>query len=164
MKKTTYYLSIIFIILLTFTGCSTKLPLDMINKNKPNNFYYTNLLSKNISLEASFKCNLFETNLSKEKELSKKDIEPVKTFMKLLRKPNFIKKPSNLNKKPEYKILFEFKKDKYIINVYNDKYVSIYPYDGKYAMDYISMKNIPPAYNLYNFAKYIMFGENNFSS
>ncbi|HID0886129.1 TPA: DUF4883 family protein, partial [Clostridium botulinum] len=62
------------------------------------------------------------------------------------------KKPES---KPLYKIFFTFEKDKYIINVYNKQYISVYPFDGNFSMDYIDMNNIPEAYNLYNLCNFL---------
>ncbi|WP_045516751.1 DUF4883 family protein, partial [Clostridium sporogenes] len=44
---------------------------------------------------------------------------------------------------------------KYIINVYNKQYISVYPFDGNFPMDYIDMNNIPEAYNLYNLCNFL---------
>ncbi|OFI05569.1 hypothetical protein CLOACE_15750 [Clostridium acetireducens DSM 10703] len=127
-----------------------------IKLKKPNNYYYTNLVIKNIINETNYKCSIIDTNFYKEKTLSKEEIAIVKKFLLNLNKNNFIKNPKNINKKPLYKLFFTFKDEKYIINIYNKDICSIYPWDGYYNMDFINISNIPISYNLYNLCKYII--------
>jgi predicted aminopeptidase len=107
-------------------------------------------------MESSFKINVLDTNFYKEKELSQEDIEIIKNFSKSLKISNFIEKPKELPEKPSYKLFITFKKEKYIINVYNEKYLSVYPWDGIYPMDYIDMEGIQAHYNLFSLCKYLM--------
>jgi hypothetical protein len=152
---------ILILLPVIFVGCTFKIGSYTINnfnvtKKKPNNFYYTNNLAKNLTLESSFKINLLDTNFYKEKELSKEDIDTVKKFTKALKKPNFIEKPKDLPEKPAYKLFFTFSKEKYVVNVYDEKYLSVQPWDGNYSMDYIDMEGIQPLYNLFGLCNYII--------
>ncbi|HID0854230.1 TPA: DUF4883 family protein, partial [Clostridium botulinum] len=79
----------------------------------------------------------------------------IKHFITLLKKENFKTLEKKSESKPLYKIFFTFEKDKYIINVYNKQYISVYPFDGNFPMDYIDMSNIPEAYNLYNLCNFL---------
>ncbi len=155
MKKVSFFLCTSFIIAILFMGCNYNLGNMIFSKNKPNNFYYTNILAKNLTLEASCKCLVLDTNLYKEKELKDDSISTVKNMLKTLTKNNFIPKPKNLPEKPLYKIFLTFSKDKLVINVYNEHFVSIYPWDGDYEMDYIDMSSLPKSLNLYNLSSYI---------
>jgi hypothetical protein len=144
-----------------FIGCNIKFGNYTINnftivKKKPNNLYYTNNLLKNITLESSMKITLLDTNFYNEKELSKEDIDTVKNFSKALKKNNFIEKPKDLPEKPSYKLFFTFKKEKYVMNIYNEKYISVHPWDGTYSMDYINMEGVQPLYNIYGLCKYLI--------
>lgn len=146
--------SSIFIILalILFTLVSSKLHL---NRKKPNNFYHTNLLAKNLTLSNDCKITVLDTNFYKTKKLSKEDIETTKKFLKELRKPNFVARPVSLNQKPKYKIFFSFKNNsnKYVINIYDSQYISTHPWDSSFEMDYINMKTIPLRFNLYSLCK-----------
>lgn len=155
MRKLLSSFFIILICSFMLMGCVKEIPLDLLNKNKPNNFYYTNILAKNITLEKNYKCIVMESNFFKEKELSNENKIIIENFLKLLNKKNFTNKPKDLPKNPTYKIFFKFKDSKYIINIYNEKYISVYPFDGKYPMDYIYIYDIPAAYNLLNLCNYI---------
>ena len=122
---------------------------------KTNNFYYTNLLAKGLTLETSYKCSVIDTNYYKEKLLSKEDSDTIKKFTGALDKSSFIDKPIDLPQKPMYKLIIVFSKEKYIINVYNEKFISVFPWDGSFKMDYIDMTKIKVSYNLFGLCKYL---------
>ncbi len=155
MKKIWFCLGTSFIIAILFMGCNYNLGNVMFNKNKPNNFYYTNLLAKNLKLQVSYKCVVLDTNLCKEKNLENDNKLIIKNMIKALSKKNFIEKPKDLPDKPAYKMFFTFNKDKIVVNIYNEKFISIYPWDGEYAMDYLDMSGIPISLNLYDLCKFM---------
>lgn len=87
--------------------------------------------------------------------MSRDDISSLKEFVSGLRLNNFIEKPKTIGSRPLYKVFVNFSSnDVYVINVYNERYISVQPYDGNYSMDYIDMNNIYPSYNIFNFCKY----------
>lgn len=155
MKKALNITLLTIFLCFILSGCNLVIPIDTLKGKKPNNFYYTNLLAKNLALEKNYKCTVLETNFYKGKEFNEEDRKLLENFFKLLNKNNFINKPKDLKEKPLYKIFFTFKKSKYIINIYNEKYISVQPFDGDYTMDYIDIQNIPEAYNLYNLSKFM---------
>lgn len=150
MKKGSLIFLILILIIGIFAGGSLHL-----NKKKPNNFYYTNLLAKNLTLYSNYEVKVLDTNFYKTESLSDENIDIMKSFLKELRKPNFISKPVTLNTKPKYKIFFTFydSHEKYVVNIYDEQYISVYPWDGNFSMDYINMKEISPRYNLYSLGK-----------
>jgi hypothetical protein len=161
LKKIFLYILIVLLIPLILIGCRVKLGSYTINnltvtRSKPTNYYYTNSLAKNLTLETEFKVKLLDTNFYKEKDLSKEDVDTIKNFAKSLKKSNFIDKPKELPDKPLYKIFLTFSKDKYVINVYNEKYIAVYPWDGSYTMDYVDMDGIQTLYNLFGLCKYLI--------
>lgn len=150
MKKGSLIFLILVLILGIFAGGNLYL-----NKKKPSNYFYTNSIAKNLTLSTNYKVQILDTNYYKTEDLSVENIDILKSFLGELRKPNFIAKPvTNLNK-PQYKIFFTFYDtgEKYVINVYDEEFISIYPWDGNFPMDYISMKEIPLRYNLFNLGK-----------
>lgn len=154
---------ILFIIIFStfFIGCSAKFGNVIINNFtitaiKPNMYYYTNNFSKFLFSSSNITVKVLDTNFYKEKELSKEDITTLKDFTKTLKTYNFIQKPKDLPKKPAYKLFFTFDNEKYIINVYNEKFVAVYPWDGTYTMDYIDMTGTQNLYNLYGLCKYLI--------
>lgn len=127
-----------------------------LNKKKPYDFYYTNLLAKNLTVPKHATVKALNINFYKTKELSEDDIEAINDFMKNISQNSFTKKPIDLPENPEYKLFFTFNnKEKYVINVYNSKYISVFPWDGDFSMDYANMSNVPIRYNIYNLCEYI---------
>lgn len=155
MKKILVSLCTLFIISVLFVGCNYKFNDISLKKSKPNNFYYTNILAKNLTLNSSVKCSVVDTNFYKEKDLQEENINTIKLMLKSLNKNNFISKPNDIPEKPIYKMFFTFNKEKLVINVYSEKYLSIYPWDGDYSMDYIDMTGIPASLNLYSLCKFV---------
>lgn len=156
LRKKVFILNTILIIAILFVGCNYNLSNVSFKKTKPNNFYYTNILAKDLALESSYKCLIVNTNFSSEKELSKENVDTIKSMLSSLNKNNFItNKPADLPDKPVYKIFLTFNKEKFVVNVYNEKYACVYPWDGDFSMDYIDMTGVPISKNIYNLAKYI---------
>ncbi|KAA8670987.1 DUF4883 family protein [Clostridium sp. MT-14] len=155
MKKFFILLSVILISIFTLTSCNYKLNNTFPSRKKPNNFYYTNLLAQNLTTSSPKKCIIEESNFHDQEELGERNISDIKSMLKILKKNNFIDRPKDLPNKTSYKIIFTFNKEKLLINVYNEKYLSIYPWDGNYPMDYIDMNKIPISLNLYYLGKYI---------
>lgn len=125
-------------------------------KKKPNNFYYTNELMGCFKLEKKYSIFLLDTSFYKKETLDKAESDVVKGFLSTITNKNFISKPKNLPEKPQYKLYFTFNNKKYVSEIYNEKFISIYPWDGEYERDYINMENVPNAYNLYGFCKNII--------
>lgn len=151
MKK----LSIIFIIVFLFTGCTNYSNIVELNHKKPNNFYYTEILLKNLTSEKAEKCTIVETNFHKEKQLNNGNISDITKMLQSLDNKDFISVPKDLPAKPIYKIIFSFHDQKLLINIYNEKYISVYPWDGNYKMDYISVSKIPLSLNPCNLGNYV---------
>lgn len=146
--------SFIYLLLIIFPFSFLSCKVDFQRK-KPTNYYYTNLLGKSLTLQDANKAVVVEMNFNKEKVVPKEDIETIKNLIRNLKKSNFIEKPKELPAKPAYKILLSFKDDKYVINIYNDRFLSIHPWDGTHPMDYIDMNNIEISQNLFYICKYI---------
>jgi hypothetical protein len=156
MKKLVVFFTLIIAVFILFTGCTNNLNLLEYNSKKQNKFYYTNILVKKLKQEMPSKCIITETNFHKEKPLDKETIKDVKDMFESLNQKNFINTPKNIsNKKPFYKIIIEFKQEKFLVNIYSSTLVSVYPWDGIYSMDYIDTSKIPISLNLYSLGKYI---------
>ncbi|MFL0252341.1 DUF4883 family protein [Clostridium neuense] len=141
--------SILIFICLTACGCSFS-----FNQKKPYIFYYTNELSKNFHTEKQIKASLIDTSYYKNHNLSSDEINDFYNFLSALRKHNYIKRPKDLPNKPLYRLFFTFSKNKYVLDVYNEKYASIYPWDGSYEKDFLNISDIPASINPYSLCKY----------
>ncbi|MBU3159776.1 DUF4883 family protein [Clostridium frigoris] len=141
---------------LSLFGCKYNFNKNIFTKNKPNNYYYTKLLMKDLSIESPKELYALYMNFYKKKDFSKEDSTTFVNFFNSLTNASFINKPINLPAKPIYKIFLTFNKNKYVLNIYNEKYISIYPWDGDYKMDYIDTSKMFKAYNLYGLCKYLI--------
>jgi len=155
MKK--FLRSLLFVLLISafFFGCGENVNIINYTNKKPNNFYYTNLLCKNIKLKSNTKCKAVDMNYYKEIELDKDNLNKIAAFLDKLNKDNFIQAPNDLPQKPKFKIFITSDKDNYIINVYNNKYISIFPWDGSYQMDFIDMTSIPASLNIFEICNFL---------
>ncbi|MBK5242568.1 DUF4883 family protein [Clostridium sp.] len=155
MKKYILLLLCAFLSLNLF-GCNCKISKNMFDKNKPNNYYYTSLLMSDLSTEKPTEIYALYMNFYKEKDFDHEDLSIFSDFFNSLKNDSFIEKPADLPEKPLYKIFVSFSENKYIINLYNENFISIYPFDGDYKMDYINTSKMYKAYNLYGLCKYLI--------
>lgn len=154
MKKAATILLLISILVISI-GCSNDRLRYTLTTQKPSTYYYTENLIKDIKADGISNVLALETNLNKERNLNDEDVKTLVSFFNLIKTQNFLASAPELPKKPEYKFYISSGNDKYVINVYNEKYISIFPWDGNYSMDYIDMTEVKPLYNLYNLCKYM---------
>ncbi|AAK79067.1 Hypothetical secreted protein [Clostridium acetobutylicum EA 2018] len=149
-KKITF-LILLVIFCTSFSGCN-----ELIDKKKPFNFYYTNLLAKSFVKEKALKFSLIDTSYYKNHNLTATEIDTIRDFLVHLKKHNYINKPSKLPAKPMYRLFLTFSNSKFVIDVYDENYAAVYPWDGYYPKDFLNIKDIPPSCNPYNFCTYII--------
>lgn len=161
MNKKILMLLIIILIPLNLTGCTFKVGNYTINnfqvtKKKPASSYYTEELTKKLKASAEFKAVMLDMNLYKEIILKNDDLDTVKSFFNSIKKSNFKEASKDIPNKPVYKLFLTISDEKYVINIYSQKYISLHPWDGDFSMDYIDTENIQPLYNLFGLCKYLM--------
>ncbi|HCW03981.1 MAG TPA: hypothetical protein DGK91_05240 [Clostridium sp.] len=154
MKKLVTFLLLSSILIISI-GCSSDRLKYTLNRQKPNTYYYTAMLAKDIKANGISNVLALETNLNKERNLKDEDVKTLISFFNLIKTKNFLQAAPDLPKKPEFKFYISSGNDKYVVNVYNEKYIGIFPWDGNYSMDYIDMTEVKPLYNLYNLCKYM---------
>lgn len=163
MKK---YCNFFFICILCLLLCSCNPKINISyssplwNTKKPNNYYYTKLLADDI-LNNKCKISILDTNFYKEKELSSDDLNVIKNFLQELKTDNFNndKAKEYAKTKPPYKIFVTIEnetKDKFVINVFDMKTISIHSWDGNYSVDMIDTSNVNTSSNLYLLCDYIV--------
>lgn len=123
-------------------------------KTKPTTNFYTNEIYSKLSKDEPFTLKVFDMNVYKYFNVNTEEHSIVLEFIENLKPTNF-----NIEIAPEitprYKLIIEFEDSKFIINAYSDKEISIYPWDGTFPEDTISMEGIPDYYNIYKFCEYI---------
>lgn len=154
-KKYTFLVLLVLSIFFILVNSSTA-NFKLSKKNNEVN-YYTSKLLKNINLQADYKCLIVDTNFYKEEHLEKEHLSTIKNFLNALNKNSFILyDKKDVPKKPAYKMFLIFHNEKFVINIYNEDYVSIHTWDGYHKMDYIKTSSIPRSYNLYNLCDFLI--------
>lgn len=149
-KKLT--LILILLILLTCTGCTNIK--TYLNNEKPKINYYTDNLIKSIATNPPTSISVFYREFFKEFDFPPAECEDILGFINSLDESCFISKPSDLPDAYKYKVYIECPDTKYALTIYDEKYISIYSWDGKYDVDYVNITNVPVSYNIYSICKY----------
>ena len=123
-------------------------------REKPTLNYYTNEIKSKLDNKESFNIKVFDMNVYKYYEVSKDEHTILLEFIDSLSSDNFSLEIDN-SLIPAFKVIIEFSDSKYVINAYSDTLVTIYPWDGVYKEDIISMENVSDYYNIYKFCDYI---------
>lgn len=131
------------------SGCSIS-----FTKTKPNKNYYTTDFSASVLNQKDIKSVMYETSLYKQRKLSQEDYYAINKFFTYVKTSYFINKPKDIPKYPKYKLFFTTNKKEYVMEIYNEKYISVFPWDGYYPKDYIDISKVPVYYNLFNLCKY----------
>lgn len=145
---------IIFVFLFLLQGCSFKDPKYINFKEKESPNFYINEISSKLLNGEDFSLEIFNTNLYKKIKIDDSEKVVINNFINSLAYSNYID-----NEKPitdeiyEMRILFD--DEKYIIKVYNENIVTVFPWDGIYEEDIINMVNVPQRNNPMDFCKNI---------
>lgn len=152
MKR--FNLIIITLLLLgNLNGCSSENPKYINFSTKPNNHYYTDQLENKLLADDNFTIYVFDTNLYKEIEVSKEENPIISNFISSLVSDNYCSE--EIKNKEIYRLKIVFSDNKYLIKVFDNSVVSIFPWDGTYQEDIISIKDLPLRYNLLDFCNHI---------
>jgi hypothetical protein len=152
--KKKFLVLIILIILTISTGC-TNIKLSL-NKEKMQLNYYTHQLVDSINEAKPTRISVFYREFFKEFDFPSTESEDIMSFLNVLDESYFIEKPTDLPESYKYKVYFEFDNKKYGITIFNEKYISIYSWDGKYEVDYVNITEVPTSYNIYGICRYFI--------
>lgn len=141
------------ILILSLNGCSVNFSKYIRPGSKPNSRYYTNEIMEKINEKKSYTIKIFDLDLYRYYTVSEKEHSILPEFINSLNADKF--EASIDTDKPKFKVIVEFSDSKYIINTYNDKLISIHPWDGIYNMDTVSIDGVSDYYNIYKFCEYI---------
>lgn len=155
MKKKLLTVIVIIIIIINFTSCSFKFS-PFNEDNKPSKNYYTQELLKLIKVEQPKKVSMFYREFFEEFTFPNAETSDIISFLESLKEDYYIEKPSDLPETYDYKVYLNFNNKKYAMTIFNEKYASIYEWDGDYEVDYINMTDIPLSLNIYGICKYFI--------
>ncbi|MCM1990647.1 DUF4883 family protein [Oceanirhabdus seepicola] len=126
---------------------------------KPSKNYYINRLCYELDLENetlnNTEISLLITNYYKYISLPDEHKKSVISSIKTFENHTFEGDYELSNKKPLFKYIIKIDDEKYVIDVYDDDFLTVYLWDGKYPKDMITMKNSYPYENLFQISEYI---------
>jgi DOmain of unknown function (DUF4883) len=160
MKK---FLTLILLIIISFsfTGCNLNTSQYIRPKAKPSANYYTNEIQDKISENLEYTLRIFDMDYYKYYEVDIEEHSILPEFIDSLSDENYsVTLENDLN--PKYKLIVEFSDSKYIINLYDNNLISIYPWDGVFKEDVATMDGISDYYNIYKFCEYAKKVSNGF--
>lgn len=152
----TKYLKILPFILFVciLPGCTLSNPQYIIPSNKPSNHYYSNKLYSKLMNNSPYTLKIFDMNVYTYYDVSQDEPDILVGFLESLNNDSY-QNEIDPNLKPRYKLVIEFEGSKFIINVFNETTVTLYPWDGVYKEDIIISEDVDNYYNLFKFCQYI---------
>lgn len=150
IKRLTKIFLIIFCFSFLLISCSQ---IIISPKEKPSLNYHTKNLS-NIVSKDNIKIRILDLNIYSEVIVDPEDVRIIDDLLKSLNDSNFINEES-LPSKPLYKIFIDLDKEKYVIDVYGDDIITLYPWDSDINKDYLSLKDTPNSFKLEPFCQYV---------
>ena len=162
MFKKMKLLMIIFIFPLFVMSCNKnfieniKTPLRI---TKPSANFYTNHLIRSIKDSNNVHISIFYTETGKNKTFSNENMKKFKEFLEYIKPVNFLNENKNSIdlKEPKYRLTISInQKNSFIINVFNNSYLTIHPWDGVYSPDVLDISNFHEGINLYNLCDFII--------
>lgn len=137
-----YFLFLIILVLILSTN-SCIFPLK---KEKKSN--YTLEIVKKLQNGEEYEVKILSRNYFKIADLNAEEKNIFTKFLYSLKEEDFSN--SNISSRPNiYRIFIYFKEETYIIDIIDKDTIIVFPYDGIYKEDIISMKNTYKNYNIY---------------
>jgi len=142
------------ILLFSLQSCSINDPKYIHFGTKESPDFYINEINSRILNSEDYSLEIFNTNLYKKIKIDDTEKVVIENFINSLANANYIdnEKPST---QEVYQMRITFNDEKYIINIYNESMVTVFPWDGIYDEDIINMVNVPERYNLLDFCENI---------
>ena len=143
------------LLILSLQGCVFDNPRYLNLKSKPNDYYYSSLIYKNLKNNKDFTLKVIDRAFYKYYPVDETDKDILLNFFESLNNKNYLSELETTDS-AKYELCIEFSNEKYIINVYDSSSVTLYPWDGNFSEDKISMEGVSTYNNLYSFCSYII--------
>lgn len=150
-----FKLIIITLLIVSLQGCVFNNPRYINLNSKPNDYYYSNLVYKNLKENKNFTLKVFDCAFYKYYTVDEEDLDILLSFFESLNIDNYLTE-LDIQNNPKYELIIEFDNEKFLFNVYDNNSVTLYPWDGNYHEDMISMEGVSPYNNLYSFCTYVI--------
>lgn len=153
MKKLKICILLILVFLLQ--GCVFDDPKYINLNDKSSLDLYTKEVYSKLLNNEEYSLEIFDTNFSKNIPVDDNEEIIIENFIRSLSTDNYKEKEEIPTEKEPFQIRIKFNDSKYVFKIYDDKRVTINPWDGVYDEDIIDMENVPKRYNLYDFCTHI---------
>ena len=152
------YIKFIILILLIslLPSCTFNDPKYLNLKEKPNIYYYSNEVYKNLKKDKKFTLKVFDVNYYQEYIVSPEDYDILLSFLESLNMDNYNNDIDISEKTIAYKLIVEFEDSKYLFNAYDNNTVTLFPWDGNLEEDMITMTDVSEHNNIYSFCLYVI--------
>lgn len=166
MRKNLKIFFICLIFPLFITGCATnfistlKSPLKL---SKPSLHFYTDNLIRTLKNSDNITISIFYSKTGKNKTIPDDYMEKFYLFMDSIKEDYFIDpKESQLNlNDPEYRLtIYVNEESTFVINILNDQYITIHPWDGNYPPDLINISSLHTGNNIFNIVDFLIKNHN----
>ena len=143
-----------------FTGCVARDPKYITLEKKSSPYQYSNEVYKNVRYENDFYLEVFDNNMYKTYPVDASDTDILVSFFESLNNDSYVTEYDLTDLEVQYKLIVNFNKsdfsEKYVFNIYDNNFVTLYPWDGNLTEDMIVMTDIPRYNNLYDYCIYIV--------
>lgn len=151
MKKLMKLLPFLLFSILIMTSCTFE-----INKDVQDPCKYIDKLKSELDTSKISSLELLEVKFNRNFLIDDYKNEMLTNSIDYLCIDNIENLDDNFNETPTYKLFITFdSKEKFVIEVFKDGLVSVFPWDGKGNKEYFSSANIPEGYKLYNYCEFI---------
>ena len=128
--------------------------------SKPSINYYTNNLLTALKNSKNTHISILYTKTGKNKVIPPEQMDNFYLFMNSIKTDFFINPTTSNNedfKNIEYKLTISINdKNSFVINIFNEDFISIHPWDGTYEADLLCISELNTRINLYNIINYII--------
>lgn len=152
-----FFIILIFPILVM--GCNKNISIKNPITYKPSLNFYTENLIKTLKSNKNFEISIFYPKTGKNKSIPQEYIQKFNLFIESL-KSNYFIDPNTINlntKNPEYRLtIFINDKESFVINILNNNFLTIHPWDGLFEADLIDISKLQDGINLYNIVDFLI--------
>ena len=155
------YFPIFFLILiLSLSGCTNMNTISEYTKpkDKESANLYASRLDELFVNNKDFKIKIFDMDFYTYYSVNEEDHLVITELLNFLEEKDFSIDDTSTydNIRPKFKLIVEFTEEKYVFNIYDETFSTLYPWDGIYEEDVFRMDNVPEYYNLYKFCDYVI--------
>lgn len=151
MKKLMKLLPLLILPIILMTSCTLKITKDTDYPCK-----YIDKLKNNLDTYKISSVDLLEVKFNRNFLINDYQSKMLNNSIDYLCIDNLKELDENFNETPTYKLFITFESnEKFVIEIYKDGLVSVFPWDGKGNKEFFTSDNIPEGYKFFNYCEFI---------